>query len=525
MLAWMLYVVFITLLLSGAALAAERAARLRRTRTRWIWMLSIVASLGIPTVIASVSLQVPSFLIPTVTHNITALREMTAIHLAPLTWVREHAGRSAALSTLNLELPGYWGAVSAALVAVLVLYAAYTAWRTQAWWMGRVEGARVYIAPHVGPGVVGFLRPRVVVPAWLTDSAPSCRQMVIAHEQAHLARHDPQVFTVALIMVILMPWNLPLWWQLYRLRRAMEVDCDAMVLERGLDARDYAAMLREVGRGPARYFGATTSMTEFRSSLADRVRIVVGEGGKRRPAVAAALGGLSLALLAVAAQVTPPNVAGAGSGEPHALTLAPEVLDRYVGFYVRGSHAVVRISREGSRLFRQRGTGPSLEIVAETETDFWQREDNSVHESFVMDKEGGGTGVVEHSDRPKFSYLLPRVDPAVAQQILARARIRSQSQAPLPGSEAALRRMVDGVREGKCIEEQAPWFKKLCEETIRDFQWDRLFASWGAVQSVRFLRVDDTGQDIYEVRQQHGRTEWSIYLDDYGLIQDADSHE
>ena len=47
MLTWMLYVVVITLLLSGAALAAEHAARLRRARSRWIWAVTIVASLRV----------------------------------------------------------------------------------------------------------------------------------------------------------------------------------------------------------------------------------------------------------------------------------------------------------------------------------------------------------------------------------------------------------------------------------------------------------------------------------------------
>jgi len=60
MLTWMLYVIVTTLVLSGAALAAEHAARLRRARTRWIWAVTIVASLVIPTMIASVSIQVPS---------------------------------------------------------------------------------------------------------------------------------------------------------------------------------------------------------------------------------------------------------------------------------------------------------------------------------------------------------------------------------------------------------------------------------------------------------------------------------
>jgi len=54
--------------------------------------------------------------------------------------------------------------------------------------------------------------------------------MVIAHEQSHLAAHDPLLLIVALFLLVLMPWNLPLWWQLHRLRYAIEVDCDSRVL-------------------------------------------------------------------------------------------------------------------------------------------------------------------------------------------------------------------------------------------------------------------------------------------------------
>ena len=61
MLAWMIYVVLVTLLVGVAALAAEKAARLRLAPSRWIWMLAMAASLLIPTVIVSVSVQVPAF--------------------------------------------------------------------------------------------------------------------------------------------------------------------------------------------------------------------------------------------------------------------------------------------------------------------------------------------------------------------------------------------------------------------------------------------------------------------------------
>jgi bla regulator protein blaR1 len=133
MLTWMLYVVCIALLLSGAALAAERAARLRRVRSRWIWVLTILASLAIPTIIASVSIQVPSLLTPTDSRKITALREMTSVHVAPLTWVRERTVNSAVAPNLNRILQRSWMLVSTVLLAALVLNGAQVFWRKQRW--------------------------------------------------------------------------------------------------------------------------------------------------------------------------------------------------------------------------------------------------------------------------------------------------------------------------------------------------------------------------------------------------------
>jgi bla regulator protein BlaR1 len=521
MLTWMLYVVFITLLLSGAALAAERAARLRRARSRWIWVLTILASLAIPTVIASVSIQVPSLVTPTVSRKITALREMTSVHVAPLTWVRERTVNSATAPSLNRMLQRSWVIVSAALFAALVLNGAQVFWRKRRWRMGTVAGASVYIAPDVGPAVVGLLRPRIVVPTWLTETSPSHQAMVIAHERAHLARHDPQVLTVALFLLVLMPWNLPLWWQLHRLRYAIEVDCDARVLERGLDTRQYGEMLIDVSQRPSVYIGAVAAMSESRSFLEERITIMVRDPARWGSVATVIFGCLALALVTVAAQVTPPNVSHSAGSESQAVSVAPEVLDRYVGFYVRGGHWVDVITRKGSHLFMQTSNLPTVELNADSETDFRVSVDTRDQFTFVLDAQGQVTGFIEHEDRPKFSFTWPRVDAVTAQQILANNKAKFQSQTPTPGSEAALRRMIDGLRIGKPnYDEMAAWYAESTKPKVSVYQL--IYASWGAVQSIEFRHVDDTGGDVYEVRQEHGRSEWMIYLNTDGLIEDAD---
>jgi hypothetical protein len=83
MLAWMSYVIVVSLLLSLAALALERSARVRQKPTRWLWGTSMIASLLVPLVISSVSVQIPRLtgvVDPAIPQRVVALRQMTAMY-------------------------------------------------------------------------------------------------------------------------------------------------------------------------------------------------------------------------------------------------------------------------------------------------------------------------------------------------------------------------------------------------------------------------------------------------------------
>src|SRR2546430_1800467 len=96
--AWMLYIIAVTSALGGAAFFAERAARMRRSATRWGWVLSILASLLIPAVIASVSVQFPRLTPATVTQNLVPLRAVTSTYLSPAVWIADLPGGAGARS-------------------------------------------------------------------------------------------------------------------------------------------------------------------------------------------------------------------------------------------------------------------------------------------------------------------------------------------------------------------------------------------------------------------------------------------
>ena len=512
MLTWMLYVLVITLLLGGAALAAEYAARRRRAPTRWLWAAAIVCSLIVPTLISSVSIQTPAGGTPPA-RKVTALRELTSIQVVPLAWVHEHTRNYVSTRSENHVLQRIWLVVSAALLAALALNGAYVGWRKRRWKTSLVGGISVYIAPDFGPAVVGLIRPRIVIPEWLLEATPSHQAMALAHEQAHLAGHDPQLLTIALCLVVLMPWNFPLWWQLHRLRYAIEVDCDVRVLDGGLDTRLYGEMLVDVNQRPSAYIGAAASMSETRSFLEERIVLMVTEPPKwALPSVI--FGSLALTLAAIAAQVSPPNLGNlAGSGQGP-MILTPAVLDRYVGFYVRGANTVVAITREGSHLRWQLPHNEPIELVPDIQLNFI----GTGHPlRFMQDAQGQTTGLVVICG--SCSLTMPRIDESEAQTIMANNEARYRSQSATPGSEAALRRLIEGVLAAHPdYDEMTPW---MVEHYKNNMSFYKGYARGGAVQSIEFRGVNKYGDDAYEVRQAGGTATWTIELDATGHIADA----
>src|SRR5262249_34401114 len=467
-------------------------------------------------------IQIPSLVTPTVTRKIGALREMTAVQLPPLTWVRERTVNSPAAPNLNHTLHRGWLTVSAALLVALLLNGAYASWRKRRWQEGTVAGVTVYIAPDAGPAVVGLFRSRIVVPSWLTETSQSQQAMVIAHEQAHLAGRDPQVLTLALFLLLLMPWTLPLWWQLRRLRYAIEVDCDARVLERGLDTRQYGETLIHVSERPVAYVGSVAAMAESRSFLEERITLMVRDPVRWGSVATLAFGCLALALFAFAAEITPPNVGNPGDSWRQAASVAPEEeLDRYVGFYVFGGHIVMTVRREGPHLFEQQRNSPPEEIFADSETMFWTKLGQQL--TFVLDGQGAPTAIIQHRSGMMASFAWPRVDAATAQQILTSNKVRFQGQTPTPESDVILRRLVEGWRTGTHnFAQMAPWYREFAKDQKMRTLLQSLFTPAGAVQSVEFRHVDDAGGDVYEMHMERAQWEWAIYLSPEGLIEWAE---
>ncbi|MFN2637583.1 MAG: M56 family metallopeptidase [Gemmatimonadaceae bacterium] len=117
-----------------------------------------------------------------------------------------------------------------------------------------IDGVSVVVTDIAGPATVGFWRSRVVVPRWVLALPGVQRKYVLRHEEEHRRAHDGRLLFAASLPLILMPWNLAMWWQLRRLVLAVEVDCDHRVVAALGDANAYGQLLLRVAeaanRGP-----------------------------------------------------------------------------------------------------------------------------------------------------------------------------------------------------------------------------------------------------------------------------------
>ncbi len=517
MLQWIVYVVVVTLILSAAASCAERALRLRRMATRWVWATTIIAALVVPTIIASVSIQIPNITAPSVPRKIIILRNVTLLPLTVLSRIPVPPSTSRAGVNLDSRLKHYWLIASGTMLFLLAASAVQLFWRKRRWTRATVAGVSVYVARGVGPAVVGLLRPCIVVPPWVVASPPSRQTHVIAHEQSHIAARDPLLLTTALCLLVFMPWNLPLWWQLRRLRRAIEVDCDARVLGAGHDVSRYGETLLEVGQRQSAFIGRVAAMSESTSFLEQRIRIMLSKPGGWWKVSAALLGTASVCLIAVAAQVSPPN-SGTNGGQTHeVVAVDPAVYDGYVGHYRFGENAVMTISRDGNRLFTRLTGQVPVEIFPSSRTEYFAKAVNA-QISFETDAQGRARALTLHQNG--INQTAPRIDDQVAQQIEDMVTARVQSQTPNPASEAALRRLYAGLLAGRPNYDEMG--AALAEATRK--QLPQLLAGaqhFGAIQSVEFRGIGNQGWDVYDVHHEHGVSTWRIMLSPDGKVQGA----
>ena len=164
------------------------------------------------------------------------------------------------------------------------------------------------------PTAVGWLRPVVLLPiAALTNLSPVQVEAILAHELAHIRRHDYVVNVVQTLAETLLFYHPAVWWVSRRVRTEREHCCDDVALAVCDDRVTYATALAELETGRAH--GTLLTLAATRGPLIDRIRRVlqVPTGQEPAPLSWAVSLGVTLVVVLGASGVLPSPIP---AGEP-----------------------------------------------------------------------------------------------------------------------------------------------------------------------------------------------------------------
>lgn len=305
---WMIYSWVTAVLVSAAARAVEAGLRAWGRPVRWVWVSAPLLSLSLPVLALATGGRFPGGVFRVAAPGVSWTGGVGASAAAGV----PAGGSSGVLESLASVFLGDAVLAAAWLLATFAAAAWYAGvWRrlaasSRTWRRASVAGRSVLVSRSGGPAAVGLLRPSIVVPEWLLGASECAQSVILMHEVEHVRTRDHALLALAPLPVILFPWNGVLWWQLRRLRLAVELDCDRRVLARGVDVETYASLLLEIAARPRGHvLAASLARPERRPLEARLLAMTPGPLSWRRLRVAGAAAA-ALVLLAVACETDPP---------------------------------------------------------------------------------------------------------------------------------------------------------------------------------------------------------------------------
>jgi beta-lactamase regulating signal transducer with metallopeptidase domain len=380
---WLLYVLVTGTLLALAASAAAAALARNGRPTRWVWSAAILGTVALAVIAprkgaveeprvtrATVPAGVPVTRAASAPTRVDRMRDVRATLDAAAVLAVAELERRVPVATMRYALVA-WAIVSSAMLAVFVLVSRKLVVARRRWPRRVLHGTSVRVAPTIGPAVIGVLRVEIVVPPSLLERSDEEQRLILAHEHEHVRANDHLLLGGAWLTAALLPWHPAVWWMANRLRLAIELDCDARVLQAGASPARYGRLLIDMAawRGASR-IGAL-ALTDGISHL--ERRILAMRASRSRHATArgvalAAFGGLLVlvaceARIPTSAEIAQMDVAKAQRSVAEAGLLRTPSGDR-TDFFING----VRASAEAARALEARQVGSITLVRSELPT-------------------------------------------------------------------------------------------------------------------------------------------------------------
>jgi len=125
------------------------------------------------------------------------------------------------------------------------------------------------------PMVIGWLRPVILLPVGaLTGLTPQQLEAIIAHELAHIRRHDYLINLLQAVIETLLFYHPAVWWVSRRIRQEREHCCDDLAVAVCGDALTYARALLEMEQ--LRAAGPQLALAANGGLLMNRIQRLVG---------------------------------------------------------------------------------------------------------------------------------------------------------------------------------------------------------------------------------------------------------
>lgn len=230
---WMGYVLLTGVPIVAATWLVASQLRRRNRGERGVWLAGLIGAIALPAVlIAWGALSTSS---PGLPDGPVAV--LPGLEIAP-TFIASAGTPSTTGVAVALWVLLSGGMVVWLALSTFTLFGLRSSARREV-----VEGRFVRVSDDVGPAVVGFVRPEIIVPAWVLELSPSEQEWVLRHEEEHVRARDPILLLIIQLARALVPWHPAVWFLGARLRQGIEIDCDRRVLRRRPEPHAYGHML------------------------------------------------------------------------------------------------------------------------------------------------------------------------------------------------------------------------------------------------------------------------------------------
>jgi CubicO group peptidase (beta-lactamase class C family) len=189
----------------------------------------------------------------------------------------------------------------------------------------------------------------------------------------------------------------------------------------------------------------------------------------------------------------------------------PSSFDRYVGAYRLKSGETVTFWRDDTH-FKSRvwGQGP-VEIFPTSEHEYFAKVVDARWEFLTTANGAESSATLYQNDQRLVANRLNGADGQTALEISTAIEKRFKDQTAIPGSEAALRRLIEGLANGEPrYDEMSTALAELTRTELPELQ--KSVVGFGPLQSISFKGVTPDGTDIYQVTFEHAVREFRLRL-------------